>query len=312
MDQEKNKQSTARGAKKAKLRLDIALIDKGLFDNRKEAQAAIMDGAVLVNNQKVTKPGVSVSSDDCIELRPGFARRKYVSRGGYKLEKAIEQFAIDVQGRICLDIGASTGGFTDCLLKNGAARVYAIDVGYGQLDWSLRHHDRVTVLEKTNARYLSASDLYKDDEPPASLAVIDCSFISLSKIVPAVINLLDARSSEIVCLVKPQFEAGRRAVVKGVVKDADEHKHVLEEILSMSQSLGLKARALTYSPIKGPKGNIEYLILLDLGKTEAAGHAGRPPAPLDVDALVHEAVKTLQDKRKSETSDDFFAAHEDA
>ncbi len=248
--------------KQSKKRLDLALIDLGIFETRQEAQAAIMDGAVLVNNEKITKSGTSVSDQDKIELRPGFTKQKYVSRGGLKLEKALSEFQLSVSDRVCLDVGASTGGFTDCLLQHGARTVYAIDVGYGQLDWKLRMDTRVIVRERINARHLSPEELYADGSPKATLAVIDCSFISLDKILPATCNLIEKTDSEIICLVKPQFEAGRKAVNKGVVKDPKVHLEVLCKVADIAHSLNLEAKKSTFSPLKGPKGNIEYLVLL--------------------------------------------------
>lgn len=245
-----------------KTRLDLALIERGFFANRKEAQAAIMDGAVLVNGQKVTKSGITVSDTDEISLIPSFTKQKYVSRGGLKLEKALETFVLDVKDRICLDIGASTGGFTDCLLKSGVAKVYAIDVGYGQLDWGLRNDARVVVKERINARYLTASELYPEGECRANLAVIDCSFISLSKILPAVKELLTPSGYEIITLVKPQFEAGKGSVKKGVVKDKRVHLSVLAEVAEFARSIDISVVDATYSPLKGPKGNIEFLLHL--------------------------------------------------
>ena len=279
---------------KKKIRLDLALVERGLFDSRQEAQTAIMDGAVIVNKVKCTKSGTNVSNLDSIELRPGFVKQKYVSRGGLKLEKAIAEFNVDAKDRICLDVGASTGGFTDCLLKNGAAKVYAIDVGYGQLDWSLRTNPKVIVRERVNARYLTREELYGDKETGemaqiADLAVIDCSFISLEKILPAVKDLLNPARSEIVCLVKPQFEAGKDAVKKGVVKNLKTHTDVLHRIANFVSNLNLELIACTFSPIKGPKGNIEYLMLLT--RSTAA-----PPAALSLEALdriAETAIETM-------------------
>lgn len=256
--------------KTAKIRLDIALVEQGLFQSRKEAQTAIMDGAVLVNNEKVTKSGTNVSSKDVIEIRTGFAKQRFVSRGGYKLEKALLAFDVPTRGRTCLDVGASTGGFTDCLLQSGAKKVYSIDVGYGQLDWRLRNDKRVVVVEKTNARYLRNAELYKEGEEPADLAVIDCSFISLTKLIPAVSALLDRSFAQIICLIKPQFEAGRESVNKGVVKDPDVHKHVVKQIIAFGQAQGFSHHGLTYSPLQGPKGNIEYLLVLQRGERGSA------------------------------------------
>lgn len=254
-----------------KVRLDVAALEKGLFESRQAAQTAIMNGDVLVDGEKVTKPGAPVASGATIELRPGYLRQKYVSRGGLKLEKALDEFGINVEDRLCLDIGASTGGFTDCLLQRGAAKVFAIDVGYGQLDWSLRTNPKVVTVERTNVRYLAYEQLYgaaKNDDgalhKPATLATIDCSFISLAKVIPACISLMaDDQDIEIICLVKPQFEVGKGQVGKGgVVKDPKLHVSVLESVIREVETLGLRCFSLTYSPIKGPKGNIEYLIAL--------------------------------------------------
>ncbi len=267
-----------------KKRLDVAAQEKGLFESRQAAQTAIINGDVLVDGQKITKPGTAVATSALIELRPGFVTQKFVSRGGLKLEKALEEFGINTQDRICLDVGASTGGFTDCLIKRGAAKVYAIDVGYGQLDWSLRTSPKVVVVERTNVRYLQKDELYADNykdeicEPGvlATLATIDCSFISLAKVLPATVSLLsDEEDIEIICLVKPQFEVGKGQVGKGgVVKDPQLHIKVLETVISDANSLGLNCFAITYSPIKGPKGNIEYLVALS--KTGKQDHCPMP------------------------------------
>lgn len=270
---------------KKKLRLDLALIELGLFESRQEAQTAIMDGAVLVNNEKVTKSGTSVSASDKVELRPGFVKQRYVSRGGLKLEKALHEFQVETQNRTCLDVGASTGGFTDCLLQHGARQVYAIDVGYGQLDWKLRTDARVIVIERVNARHLTPEQLYDSDSAPrATLAVIDCSFISLEKILPAVQKLLAQENSEIICLVKPQFEAGRESVKKGVVKDPHIHQEVLTKVSQSASQMNLHVQACTFSPLKGPKGNIEYLFLL----------SQKPQTkPIDLNAVVTTAINTI-------------------
>jgi 23S rRNA (cytidine1920-2'-O)/16S rRNA (cytidine1409-2'-O)-methyltransferase len=271
--------------KKKKTRLDVALVEQGLFATRQEAQTAIMDGAVLINNEKVTKSGTSVSANDKIELRPGFTKQRYVSRGGLKLEKALEQFPVETRGRICLDVGASTGGFTDCLLQHGAAQVYAIDVGYGQLDWKLRTDERVVIKERVNARHLTPEELYPQGVERASLAVIDCSFISLDKILPAVEKLLTPDDCEIVCLIKPQFEAGREQVKKGVVRDGKVHLEVLQKTADFASALGFHVQACTYSPLKGPKGNIEYLMLLS--KVTSTN-------TIDYADLVEQAIETLK------------------
>lgn len=253
---------------KKKIRLDAALLERGLCGDRKEAQAVIMAGGVLVNDERVTKSGTSVRSDDKIRILDKFVTSKYVSRGGLKLEKALQTFQLNVADLVCLDIGASTGGFTDCLLQNGAAMVYAIDVGFGQIVGKIRQDPRVVVLERTNARYLEPQTLYLDKKSDmATLAVIDCSFISLDKILPAAKNLL-APNFQIISLVKPQFEAGKDKVKKGVVKDKKTQIEVLEHIASTACNLDLSIIACTHSPVKGPKGNIEYLALIEPAKKE--------------------------------------------
>jgi len=237
----------------AKIRLDALLHQQGEFESREKARAVIMSGVVFFDGKRVDKPGTMVPEDAVLEVRG--ATLPYVSRGGLKLEKALDAFAVSVAGRCCIDCGASTGGFTDCLLQRGAAKVYAVDVGYGQLDWRLRQDDRVVVLERTNVRYLTPADL--GDAP--NLAVIDVSFISLALILPPVYNLL-TEAGRVICLIKPQFEAGREHVgKKGVVRDPAIHARVLERFLSDAASAGFGVMALDYSPIKGPEGNIEYL-----------------------------------------------------
>ncbi|MBY0546364.1 MAG: TlyA family RNA methyltransferase [Candidatus Obscuribacterales bacterium] len=245
----------------AKKRLDLVLEERGLCASRQLARTAIMDGAVLVNGEKVTKPGTQVREDVSIELTGAWREtKKFVSRGGLKLEKALDTFLIDVRARHCLDVGASTGGFTDCLLKRGASTVYAIDVGYGQLDWSLRSDDRVVVRERINARTLVPGDLYDEGSDTfATLAVMDLAFISVTKVLPAVILCL-ADNAEIVALIKPQFEAGPKLVGKGgVVRLAETHESVLLEVLHTTAAIGLHLAGLTFSPVKGPAGNIEFL-----------------------------------------------------
>ena len=243
-----------------KTRLDVLLVERGLQETRQKAQATIMSGLVFVNNQKVDKVGTPVANDAEIEVRGNAL--KYVSRGGLKLEKAMTSFALSLDGCICGDIGASTGGFTDCMLQNGAKKVYAVDVGYGQLDWKLRNDPRVVCMERTNARYLSHEQI--PDE--LDFASIDVSFISLKLILPAVHNVLKA-GGLIACLVKPQFEAGREKVgKKGVVRDPAVHLEVLENFLIHAKESGFTVLDLTYSPIRGPEGNIEYLGYLESGE----------------------------------------------
>ena len=243
-----------------KTRLDVLLVERGLQETRQKAQATIMSGLVFVNNQKVDKVGTPVANDAEIEVRGNAL--KYVSRGGLKLEKAMTSFALSLDSCICGDIGASTGGFTDCMLQNGAKKVYAVDVGYGQLDWKLRNDPRVVCMERTNARYLSHEQI--PDE--LDFASIDVSFISLKLILPAVHNVLKA-GGHIACLVKPQFEAGREKVgKKGVVRDPAVHLEVLENFLIHAKESGFTVLDLTYSPIRGPEGNIEYLGYLESGE----------------------------------------------
>ncbi len=240
-----------------KLRLDTALVAGGFAESREKAKSLIMSGIVYVNNQKSDKAGNTVKPDDIIEVRG--ESLKYVSRGGLKLEKAINSFKIDLSGKICADIGASTGGFTDCMLQNGAARVYSIDVGYGQLAWKLRTDSRVVNLERTNFRYVTG------EQVPEALdfASADVSFISLYHIFPVMRNLLKD-SGQAVCLIKPQFEAGRENVgKKGVVRDKSVHIAVIEKIVSLITGNNFSLLGLDFSPIKGPEGNIEYLCFIE-------------------------------------------------
>lgn len=236
-----------------KIRLDVLLTERGLQESRQKAQATIMAGIVFVNGQRVDKPGTQVANDAEIEIRGHVM--PYVSRGGLKLEKAMQTFPLTLQDKICADIGASTGGFTDCMLQNGAKKVYAVDVGYGQLDWKLRNDERVVCLERTNARYITHEEI----PDMLDFASIDVSFISLKLIFPALYELLDDHG-EIVCLIKPQFEAGREKVgKKGVVRDPKVHLEVLENFLVHAKENNFTVVDITYSPIRGPEGNIEYL-----------------------------------------------------
>jgi 23S rRNA (cytidine1920-2'-O)/16S rRNA (cytidine1409-2'-O)-methyltransferase len=238
-----------------KKRLDIILIEKGLFSAREKAKAAIMAGEVMVDGICVDKAGALI--DDRADIIVKSKQLPYVSRGGLKLAKAIEVFELDLQGKIILDIGSSTGGFVDCALQRGAIKVYAVDVGYGQLAWSLRKDERVVVLEKTNARYLTTDEIGEK----VDLITVDASFISLAKVLPASIQFLPA-DGLLIALVKPQFEAGKEKVgKKGVVRDKDVHKQVLQKVCADMQGLGMMPRALDFSPITGPNGNIEYLLL---------------------------------------------------
>ena len=239
-----------------KKRLDVLLIEKGFFDSREKAKAVIMSGCVYVNNQKADKAGSSYPEDAVIEVRGGEDR--YVSRGGYKLEKAMKVFPIDLSGKVTMDIGASTGGFTDCMLQNGAAKVYAVDVGYGQLAWKLRNDPRVVNLERTNMRYVTSEQV----PDPVRFFSADVAFISLRLILPAA-RAVCADGAQGVCLIKPQFEAGRESVGKnGVVRDKQVHIRVVDEIVGWCLDNGFSVLGLDYSPIKGPQGNIEYLVYI--------------------------------------------------
>ena len=248
----------------AKKRLDVAIVELGLVESRQKAQALIMAGEVYVNGQKQLKAGASVETDDAIEVREKKALR-YVSRGGLKLEKAMSLWPIDLRDQICADIGASTGGFTDCMLQNGARLVYAVDVGYNQLDWRLRTHPQVVCMERTNARYLTREHIPE----PLDFFSVDVSFISLNLILPALRPLMK-EDGQAVCLVKPQFEAGKDKVgKKGVVRDPEVHLEVLEHFLGHASCAGFAVQDITFSPIKGPEGNIEYLGYLQAGEGPA-------------------------------------------
>ena len=239
-----------------KKRLDILIYEQGYVQSREKAKAVIMAGLVYVDNQKADKPGVSYPVNVKLEVRGG--TQKYVSRGGYKLEKAMNSFPIDLTDKITMDIGASTGGFTDCMLQNGAKKVYSVDVGYGQLDWKLRNDERVINLERTNIRYVT------ENEVPDKIDFfsVDVSFISLKLVLPTARTLM-ADNATAVCLIKPQFEAGRENVgKKGVVRDPKVHQNVVEAIVDFCINNGFDVLGLDYSPIKGPEGNIEYLIYI--------------------------------------------------
>ena len=248
---------------KEKERLDVLLVELGMAESRAKAQATIMSGLVFVNGQRVDKPGTSVLKTAPIEVRGNTL--KYVSRGGLKLEKAMSSFGLKLDGCVCGDIGASTGGFTDCMLQNGAVKVYAVDVGYGQLDWKLRSDERVVSLERTNARNLTHEEIPEE----LDFASVDVSFISLKLILPALARVLKS-DGHAVCLVKPQFEAGKDKVgKKGVVRDPEVHKEVLENFLIHAKENDFTVLALDYSPIRGPEGNIEYLGYLALRGVES-------------------------------------------
>ena len=265
---------------KIKKRLDVLLTDLGYADSRSKAQAIIMAGQVYVNGQKADKPGISYEETVQIEVRGDVC--PYVSRGGWKLEKALRDFGVDPTGFVCSDSGASTGGLTDCLLQQGAKKVCAIDVGYGQLDWKIRSDERVVVMERTNIRYVTPEDLGE----PLDLSVIDVSFISLSIVLPTIKNLLKP-NGQVLCLIKPQFEAGRDKVgKKGVVREPETHKEVLDNFVALANSLQFSILGLTFSPVKGPEGNIEFL-----------GHLSKEQLPgimPDTAEIVRQAYETLK------------------
>ena len=239
-----------------KKRLDLLMVERALAPSREKAKAYIMSGEVYVDGQKEDKAGTMFKETVKIEVRGNTL--PYVSRGGLKLEKAMNNFGVTLDGKVCMDVGASTGGFTDCMLQNGAVKVYSIDVGYGQLDWKLRNDPRVVCMEKTNIRYVLPENL----EEPAQFSSIDVSFISLTKVLLPVRNLL-TEEGEIVCLIKPQFEAGREKVgKKGVVRDPAVHLEVIEKVIAYASTISMEPCHLSFSPIKGPEGNIEYLLHL--------------------------------------------------
>ena len=270
-----------------KKRLDVLLVEQGLADSREKAKAIIMSGIVYVDNNKEDKAGTTFDETAKIEVRGNTL--KYVSRGGLKLEKAMDHFGVELAGKVCMDVGASTGGFTDCMLQNGAVKVYSVDVGHGQLAWKLRNDERVVCMEKTNIRYVTPEDI--DDK--IEFASIDVSFISLTKVLPAVKELL-TDSGEIVCLIKPQFEAGREKVgKKGVVRDSSVHREVIEMIVEYVRTQSLGILGLDFSPIKGPEGNIEYLIYLD--KSQSGMHEDEVQAR--VDTVVAQSHKILSGEK---------------
>lgn len=263
-----------------KKRLDVLLVEQGLADSREKAKAIIMSGIVYVDNNKEDKAGTIFEETARIEVRGNTL--KYVSRGGLKLEKAMNNFGVTLEGKVCMDVGASTGGFTDCMLQNGAVKVYSVDVGHGQLAWKLRNDERVVCMEKTNIRYVTPDDI--DDV--IEFASIDVSFISLTKVLPAVRELMTP-GGEIVCLIKPQFEAGREKVgKKGVVRELSTHIEVVQMIVDYARANGFRTLHLSYSPIKGPEGNIEYL--LHITKDES-----RENEEFDIRVLVEESHSAL-------------------
>ena len=265
---------------KVKKRLDVLLVEQGHADTRTKAQAIIMSGIVYVDGQKADKPGTSFEETVQIEVRSGGC--PYVSRGGLKLEQALRDFGVDPTGFVCSDSGASTGGFTDCLLQQGASKVFAIDVGYGQLDWKIRSDPRVVVMERTNVRYVTPEQLGE----PLDLSVVDVSFISLKIVLPVIKTFLKP-TGQVLCLIKPQFEAGKEKVgKKGVVREPETHKEVLDNFVALANELNFNILGLTFSPVKGPEGNIEFLGHLTLDN--------RPGIQPDTAAVVKQAHEKLK------------------
>lgn len=276
-----------------KERLDVLLVKRGLADSREKAKAVIMSGNVFVEGQREDKAGTSFDDKAEIVVKETLA---YVSRGGLKLEKAMKEFEMDLNHKICMDVGASTGGFTDCMLMNGARKVYAVDVGHGQLAWKLRNDERVVCMEKTNIRYVTPTDI----EEKVDFVSIDVSFISLQKVLPPVKELM-REQGEMVCLIKPQFEAGREKVgKKGVVRDSKVHCEVVEETVKFAIALGFHVLHLDFSPIKGPEGNIEYLMHLKKGDQQeqaedikAEGNELKEDILRQIEALIARSHQTL-------------------
>ena len=266
----------------AKERLDVLLVSRGLAESREKAKAIIMSGNVYVDGQKEDKAGSNFPAEAVIEVRGNTL--KYVSRGGLKLEKAMENFDVTLAGKICMDVGSHTGGFTDCMLQNGAVKVYAVDVGHGQLAWKLRNDERVVCMEKTNIRYVTPEDV----ADKINFSSIDVSFISLTKVLGPVKELL-SDDGQIVCLIKPQFEAGREKVGKhGVVRDSAVHLEVIEKVIDFAISIGFEVLNLEFSPVKGPEGNIEYLLHLQK-HTEGS----YPDVPFEAAQVVEKAHAAL-------------------
>lgn len=267
-----------------KERLDKYLTDLGYFETKSKAAAAILAGHVKINDEYITKAGFQINPTKEFEIV--VKSMPFVSRGGFKLKKALDTFPVKIEGRICLDAGASTGGFTDCLLQNGAKFVYAADVGYGQLDWKIRSDERVKTIERTNLKNCAFEEIYSENEPIADLLVSDLSFISLTKVLPNLKNLLSPDFHEMILLIKPQFEAGKEKVEKGgVVRDKKVHQEVIENVINCAKELNYSINDLTFSSIKGPSGNIEYLIWL-------SSH-NENKATLDIKNIVETAFEIL-------------------
>ena len=277
--------------KQKKQRLDVLLVEKGLAPSREKAKAIIMAGIVYVDGNKEDKAGTTFPENAVIEVKG--KTLPYVSRGGLKLEKAMTHFGISLENKICMDIGASTGGFTDCMLQNGAVKVYAIDVGHGQLAWKLRNDERVVCMEKTNIRYVVPEDI----DEPAAFSSIDVSFISLTKVLLPVKNLL-TEDGQVVCLIKPQFEAGREKVgKKGVVRDRAVHEEVIRMVMDYAASIDFYPLALDFSPVKGPEGNIEYLLFLSKNKKD---QEIVDASSIDIKAVVTASHDTLDKEQGNE------------
>lgn len=281
--------------KQKKQRLDVLLVEKGLAPSREKAKAIIMAGIVYVDGNKEDKAGTTFPEQAVIEVKG--KTLPYVSRGGLKLQKAMQQFPITLADKVCMDVGSSTGGFTDCMLQNGAVKVYAVDVGHGQLAWKLRNDPRVVCMEKTNIRYVTPEDI----EELVEFSSIDVSFISLTKVLLPVKNLL-TDNGQIVCLIKPQFEAGREKVgKKGVVRDRKVHEEVIRMVMDYAASIELYPLALDFSPVKGPEGNIEYLLFLSKNKEDMAV---MDDTSIDIDAVVTASHETLDKNQIEETGNE--------
>ena len=281
--------------KQKKQRLDVLLVEKGLAPSREKAKAIIMAGIVYVDGNKEDKAGTTFPEQAVIEVKG--KTLPYVSRGGLKLEKAMQQFPITLADKVCMDVGSSTGGFTDCMLQNGSVKVYAVDVGHGQLAWKLRNDPRVVCMEKTNIRYVTPEDI----EELVEFSSIDVSFISLTKVLLPVKNLL-TDNGQIVCLIKPQFEAGREKVgKKGVVRDRKGHEEVIRMVMDYAASIELYPLALDFSPVKGPEGNIEYLLFLSKNKEDMAV---MDDTSIDIDAVVTASHETLDKNQIEETGNE--------
>lgn len=268
-----------------KERLDKYLVDLGYFETKSKASSAILAGHVKINDEYITKSGYQISPEKEYDIQ--VKSMPFVSRGGFKLKKALDTFPVEVKDRICFDAGASTGGFTDCLLQNGAKFVYAVDVGYGQLDWKIRSDRRVKAIERTNLKICDFSEIYSEQEPIADLLVSDLSFISLTKVLGNLKKLLSPEFHEMLCLIKPQFEAGKEKVEKGgVVRSKTTHIEVIENVLSYAKSINYAIKGLTFSSIKGPSGNIEYLVWLSTDISEDTPE-------INITNTVEEAFNTL-------------------